>query len=92
MRFACWVTKATDTHSQCAFTRQQWLLEHASMFRLCKHSIHGEKCWCMLLSLGVAESPRVTETKEAYIGVCCVVSSLYVIIAGASFLESPVAN
>jgi hypothetical protein len=31
MRFACWITKATDTHSQyvilIAFPRQQWLRE-----------------------------------------------------------------
>jgi hypothetical protein len=33
MRFACWVTKATDTHSEyvplTAFPRQQWLRERA---------------------------------------------------------------
>jgi hypothetical protein len=38
MHFACWITKATDTHSEyvilIAFTRQQWLHERASMFRL----------------------------------------------------------
>jgi hypothetical protein len=38
MRFACWITKATDTHSDyvifIAFPRQQWLLERASMLRL----------------------------------------------------------
>jgi hypothetical protein len=37
MRFACWVTKATDTHSEyetlVAFTRQQWLRERALIFR-----------------------------------------------------------
>jgi hypothetical protein len=37
MRFACWVTKATDTHSEyvilIAFSRQQWLHESASMLR-----------------------------------------------------------
>jgi hypothetical protein len=35
MCFACWVTKATDTHIEylilVAFPRQQWLLEHVSM-------------------------------------------------------------
>ena len=35
MRFACWVTKATDTHSEyvirIAFPLQQWLYEHASI-------------------------------------------------------------
>jgi hypothetical protein len=35
MRFACWITKATDTHSEYAtliyFPRQQWLRERASM-------------------------------------------------------------
>jgi hypothetical protein len=37
MRFACWITKATDTHSEyvvfTAFPRQQWLRERASMLR-----------------------------------------------------------
>jgi hypothetical protein len=34
-RFACWITKAKDTHSEyvilTAFLRQQWLRERASM-------------------------------------------------------------
>jgi hypothetical protein len=33
MRFACWMTKATDTHSEyvilIAFPHQEWLLERA---------------------------------------------------------------
>jgi hypothetical protein len=36
MRFACWVTKATDTCSWnviTAFPRQQWLRERASLLR-----------------------------------------------------------
>jgi hypothetical protein len=37
MRFACWITRATDTHSECviliAFRRQQWLRERASVLR-----------------------------------------------------------
>jgi hypothetical protein len=37
MRFACWITKATDTHSECviliAFPRQQWLRERVSVLR-----------------------------------------------------------
>jgi hypothetical protein len=37
VRFACWITKAADTHSECvtliAFQRQQWLCERASMLR-----------------------------------------------------------
>ena len=35
MRFACWITKATDIHSEyiifIAFPRQQWLRESVSM-------------------------------------------------------------
>jgi hypothetical protein len=35
MRFAYWITKATDTHSEyviiIAFTQQQWLSERASL-------------------------------------------------------------
>jgi len=38
MRFACWLTKATDTHSEyavlTAFPQQQWLRERASTLRL----------------------------------------------------------
>ena len=37
MRFACWVTKATNTHSEYvivkAFPLQQWLHARASMLR-----------------------------------------------------------
>jgi hypothetical protein len=37
MRFACWITKATDTHSECviliAFKLQQWLRQRASILR-----------------------------------------------------------
>jgi hypothetical protein len=36
MRFACWITKATDTHSEYVIliplAQQQWLREHASVF------------------------------------------------------------
>ena len=38
MRFACWITKAADIHSEyvtlTAFPWQQWLRERASMLRL----------------------------------------------------------
>jgi len=37
MRIACWIYKATDTHSECiifiVFPLQQWLHERASMLR-----------------------------------------------------------
>jgi hypothetical protein len=37
MRFACWITKATDTPSEyvirIAFPRQEWLRERASILR-----------------------------------------------------------
>ena len=43
MRFACWITKATDIHSEyatlIAFARQQWLGERASMLRLYVHCL-----------------------------------------------------
>jgi hypothetical protein len=39
MRVACWITKATGTHSEYvilfAFPRQQWLLERASVLSYC---------------------------------------------------------
>jgi len=43
MRFACWITRAADTHSEyaipTAFPRQQWLCERAPMLRYTKLSI-----------------------------------------------------
>jgi len=37
LRFACWMTKATVTHSECvivvAFSRKQWLNELAALLR-----------------------------------------------------------
>jgi hypothetical protein len=43
MRFACWITKATDTHSDyvilIAFIRKKWLCETASMLPLCVHCL-----------------------------------------------------
>ena len=37
MRIACWITKATDTHSECviliAFLPQPWLHERVSVLR-----------------------------------------------------------
>ena len=45
MPFACWITKATDTHSEyvmpMAFPQQQWLHECASMLHL---YLHGLSC------------------------------------------------
>jgi hypothetical protein len=41
LRFACWISKATDTHSEyeifTAFPRQQWLRERATMLRFYVH-------------------------------------------------------
>ena len=43
MYIACWITKATDTHSEyvilIAFPLQQWLRERASMLRSYVHSL-----------------------------------------------------
>jgi hypothetical protein len=43
MRIACWIPKATDTHSECAlliaFPLQQWLHDRASMLRLYVHCL-----------------------------------------------------
>jgi hypothetical protein len=45
MRFACWITKVTDTHPEYvihgAFPRQQWFRERASMLRL---PLNGLSC------------------------------------------------
>jgi hypothetical protein len=48
MRFACWVNKATDTHSECViligFPRQQCLRERASMLRLSTLTVLSTVC------------------------------------------------
>jgi hypothetical protein len=52
MRIACWITKATNTHSEyvivIAFPLQQWLHERASMLRYtyiaCLVMIHVRTC------------------------------------------------
>ena len=42
MRIACWIVKATNTHSQyvtlIAFPLQQWLHDSASLLRLYVHA------------------------------------------------------
>jgi hypothetical protein len=46
MRFACWIAKATDTHSEyvklTAFPQWQWLRERALLLRL---QVHGLSCF-----------------------------------------------
>jgi len=43
MLITCWITKATDTHSEyvipTSFPRQQWLRERDSMLRLHIHCL-----------------------------------------------------
>jgi hypothetical protein len=47
MRIACWITRATNTHSKyvtlIAFPLQQWLYESASMLRLYVHCLSFPK-------------------------------------------------
>jgi hypothetical protein len=54
MRFACWITKATDTHSEyvilIAFPRQEWFRERASMLRytyMCLSCYVIRTCMCL---------------------------------------------
>jgi hypothetical protein len=52
MRFAWWITKATDTHSECviliALSLQQWLRERASILRYTYIVCLVNKSFCML--------------------------------------------
>jgi hypothetical protein len=55
MRIACWITKATDTHSEyvifIAFPLQQWLQESASLLRY-RHSpcfVNTSEASCAIL-------------------------------------------
>jgi len=59
VRIECWITKATDTHSEyvivLAFPLQQWLHECSSMLHLCMHFLsclslclfdfYGQECY-----------------------------------------------
>jgi len=49
---ACWITKATNTHSECvpsiAFPLQKWLQERASMLRLHVHCLACSVSGCHL--------------------------------------------
>jgi hypothetical protein len=49
MRFACWITKAADTHWEyvtlVAFPRQQWLRERASLLRYMYSAILFKYWW-----------------------------------------------
>jgi hypothetical protein len=71
MRFACWITKATDTHSEyvilIAFPRQQWLREHSSMLRLYLHCLHGNNGYantphCYVYTYTACTATMVTRT------------------------------
>jgi len=60
MRFACWIPKATNTHSQyvmlIAFPLQQWLNERVSMLRYTYiacivRAVNGDTVVAVLLKL-----------------------------------------
>jgi hypothetical protein len=81
MHLACWVTKATDTHSEyvilIAFPRQQWLRERFSMWRLCVHCLscylldHKSSFWTICVQKikveAIRKNARIT-TKFCYAG------------------------
>jgi hypothetical protein len=53
MRFACWITKVTDTHSQyvilISFPRQQWLRERTSMLVILRRVLFHYVTICLWL-------------------------------------------
>jgi hypothetical protein len=87
MRFACWITKSADAHSEykmrIAFQRQKWLRERASMLRL---QVHCLSCliffWLVLCYL--------TEPSEMLISIFFVISMLnQVFFNGATGSSGP---
>jgi hypothetical protein len=62
MRIACWITKATNTHSECVmliiFSHQEWLRELASVPRLYVHCLS-----CYFFVLFHLDSPVGTVTR-----------------------------
>jgi hypothetical protein len=67
MRFACWVTKATDTHSVyvilTAFPRQKWLCERVSMLRFTYMPV---LFLCSLLCI----QPYLTVPSHIWLSIC----------------------
>ena len=64
MRIACWIIRATDTHSEyvilIAFPLQQWLLQRISVLRLCVHCLcclHVTTMWFTLKLVYVISFP-----------------------------------
>jgi hypothetical protein len=67
LRIACWITKATNTHSDCviliAFPLQQWLHERASMltytYIACLIFIsRNTSVWLMILKFSMLQECR----------------------------------
>ena len=77
MRIACWIPKATNTHSQyvklIAFALQQWLQESASSLRstyIAHHQAHSvlqvcASCRLLFLSKQTTCSPQMSPTGDA---------------------------
>jgi hypothetical protein len=65
MRFACWIIKATDTHSEyailIAFPQQQWIRERASVLHLYIHCLS-----CLLLTATCRSGTIQTERIFAF--------------------------
>jgi hypothetical protein len=90
MRFACWITKVTDTRPEwiilIAFPRQQWLRERASMLRLYVHCtivlavVSGVNIYCdKETSMSHAITPSVPIMRH--------VNKTYTLYSTASFVR-----
>jgi hypothetical protein len=81
VRFACWITKATDTHSECviciAVPRQQWLRERALVLRY---------TYIVLFVIGWTALPCVVQIASSYM--CWLV----VITASLAFIYPNLVN
>ena len=64
MHFACWITKATDTHSEyvifIAFPRQQWLRERALLLHVYVHCLSCLTAVASVVLWNVYVSPSPT--------------------------------
>jgi hypothetical protein len=71
MRFVCWITKATDTHSEyvilIAFQWQEWLHKGDSMLRLYVHCL---SCWMLNLTVVYKMTSGSWRVKKANIFHC----------------------
>jgi len=71
MRFACWITKVTNTHSGyvilIVFPRQQWLFEGTSILRYMYNACRVKVFFHLHPTISVVSSLQVLQERNLYV-------------------------